>query len=142
MDASSTSLPAPRRSPGRLFLWLGLALGLLGPTLYFVQFQAHRLTTPWYMPILGSVAVVGVLFALFRNRSIWRFLALGLVVLFAASEWDLLLRQSKLPDYKGPAVVGKPFPAFSTTLADGSKFDEANLKGEQPTVMVFFRGRW
>ena len=138
----TTLAPAPRRSPGRLYLWLGLALGLLGPAFYAVQLQAHRLTTPWYMPILGSVAVAAVLFALWRTRSIWRFLALALLVLFAAGEWFLLLSMSKLPPYTGPVAVGQPFPAFSTTLADGSTFDDSSLKGNQATVLVFFRGRW
>jgi hypothetical protein len=141
METTITPVQTPRRSPGRLYLWLGLALGLLGPALYTVQLQAQRLTTPWYLPILSSVAVAAVLVALFRTRSIWRFLALALLVVFAAGEWFFLL-SSKMPPYAGPVAVGQPFPAFSTKLADGSSFDQDKLKGEQRTVMVFFRGRW
>jgi hypothetical protein len=142
MEPSSLPTPVPRRFPGRLYLWLGLALAVLGPTLYTAQLLAQRLTAPWYMPIFGSVAVGLVLFALSRSRSIWRFLALALVVVFAAGEWHLLLLDTKLPPYSGPVAVGQPFPAFSTKLADGSTFDEASLRSERPTVMVFFRGRW
>jgi FtsH-binding integral membrane protein len=142
MATTSTPVQTPRRSPGRLYLWLGLALGLLGPVCYAVQLQAQRLTAPWYVPILGSVAVAAVLFAILRTRSVWRFLALALLVVFAAGEWFFLLSMSKLPDYKGPVRVNEPFPAFSTTLSDGSPFDESKLKGPQATVLVFFRGRW
>ena len=142
METTSPPIAAPPRAGGRLYLWLGLALGLLGPTLYAVQLQAHRLTVPWYMPILGTIGAATMLFAATRNRGIWRFLLSALLVVLATGEWSLLLSKSKLPPYTGPVAVGKPFPAFSTTLADGSKFDETNLKGEQTTALVFFRGRW
>ena len=142
MDTTSAPVQTPRRSPGRLYLWLGLALGLLGPVLYTVQLLAHRLTVPWYVPILGTLAVGVVLFALADRRTVWRFLAIGFLILLAAGEWFFLLSLSKVPAYSGPVAAGEPFPAFTTTLADGSTFDQTNLKGEQATVLVFFRGRW
>jgi hypothetical protein len=141
MSTSSVLAPAPRRFPGRLYLWLGLALALFAPTFYTAQLLAQRLTAPWYLPILGTVAVGLVLLALSRSRSIWRFLVLALLVVMAGGEW-FVLWSAKLPPYTGPVTVGQPFPAFSTKLADGSTFDQASLKSDRPTVMVFFRGRW
>jgi hypothetical protein len=49
---------------------------------------------------------------------------------------------SRLPAYTGPVQEGKPFPAFATTWADGRPFTDADLRQSQPTVLVFFRGRW
>jgi peroxiredoxin len=49
---------------------------------------------------------------------------------------------SKLPAYTGPVAVGTAMPTFSTTLADGSHFDQDSLRGEQNTVLLFFRGKW
>src|SRR5438105_2307573 len=54
---------APRgRSP--LFL-VAVLLVLLGPIIYFFQFRAHVLVTPWYAPILTTL---GVLLALASVR--------------------------------------------------------------------------
>src|SRR5579872_6218 len=86
--------PAPPRAAGRLYLWLGLAVGLLGPILYAVQLLAHRLTVAWYTPILGTLGAVVVLFALTRRRSVWRYFAITFLVLLAAGEWFFLLSMS------------------------------------------------
>jgi hypothetical protein len=135
--------PPGQRSAGRLALWLGLVVGLLGPGLYVAQLLLlRRLTTPRYMPILGTVGVVLVLFALVRRRGVLRFLVAGLLLFLAAGEWWFLLWGSRLSPYTGPVTVGQHFPKFRTTLADGSSFDETRLPGKQATVMVFFRGRW
>jgi len=48
----------------------------------------------------------------------------------------------KLPAYSGPLAVGQPFPAFTSSLADGTPFDQSKLASEQTTALVFFRGRW
>jgi hypothetical protein len=138
---SDTTIARPR-TRGRLYLWLGLGLALLGPVLYTAQLMAQRLTVPWYLPILGTVAALLVLISLMMARSVWRFLAAAVVVLLACGQWFLLLSMSKLPEYAGPLASGQPFPAFSSTLSDGSTFDQSSLKGNQVTVLVFFRGRW
>jgi hypothetical protein len=95
---------------------------------------------PWYLPILGTLGTILMVVALARGRSIWRILGVGLLGLLAVGEW--FLSTSKLPAYTGPLKAGQPFPAFTTTLADGSPFSESSLKGEYKTVMVFFRGHW
>jgi hypothetical protein len=76
-----------------------------------------------------------------RSRSIWRWTAVVIFTLFAAFQWWALLAM-RLPAYTGPVKDGQPFPAFATTLADGSSFTQADLQGDQNTVMVFFRGHW
>jgi hypothetical protein len=132
---------APSRRPGRLILVLGIALAVLGVIGYVLQIRAQRLTTPWYMPIAATVGVALLVFSLWQGRSVWRVLALLLVALLAGAEWAFLL-MTRLPPYTGPIAVGKPFPAFSTSRADGTPFTQSHLKGEQTSVLVFFRGRW
>jgi hypothetical protein len=137
-----TSVPAtPSRSPGRFFLPLGLALPFLGIAGYVAQVYLQRLTTPWYMPSLSTLGVVLVIMALCEARSVWRVLALLLVLLLAGAEWTILLT-AKLPAYTGPIALGKAFPAFATTRADGAPFTERDFEGDQNNVLVFFRGRW
>lgn len=135
--ASSTE----RRYPGRGFLWLGIALAILGPAAYMLQLWARQLFTPWYVPSAGTLGVVLIILALAYARSAARVLALVLVGVLAAGEWYLLLELAKLPAYVGPVEVGKPLPAFETQLADGSRFGPGDLHGKQNTVLLFFRGR-
>jgi hypothetical protein len=132
---------APRRFPGRLFLVLGLFLPLLGIIGYIIQLQARRLTAPWYMPIAATLGVALIAVALWQARSIWRILALLLIVLLAGAEWAFLL-ETRLPAYTGPVAAGQSFPEFATMRADGSSFTRRDLEGEQNNAMVFFRGRW
>ena len=131
---------AGQRSSGRLYLGLGILLALLGPLLYAVQIRAKVFTVPWYVPILGTVGVLLLLAALVQRRTGWRIAGLLLIGLLAGFEWFVII-SLKLPAYTGPVAVGATFPAFTTTRADGSVFDQDNLK-EQDTVLVFFRGRW
>jgi hypothetical protein len=143
MGTLSISTATPRRPTGRLYVALGVAVALLGPALYVWQILGARwLRDPWYVPVSATLGVALLLVALGRARSVWRILALVLVGLLAAGEWYFLLVLARLPDYTGPVVVGRPFPPFTTTRAGGSSFDQDSLKGEQNTVMVFFRGRW
>jgi hypothetical protein len=109
--------------------------------MYAAQLWMVRLTTPWYLPIITTVGAVLCLAALWQQRSVWRVLALIVVVLLAGAEWTFLLA-FRLPAYSGPAIVGQPFPSFATAKADGTPFTHDDLKGEQNTVLVFFRGRW
>jgi hypothetical protein len=134
-------LPAPRGAPGRLALGAGLALALLGVVAYAVQVRSQMLFAPWYMPVLAVAGAALVVLSLRRARSLWRFLALLLVILLLGAE-GLFLFGLNLPRYGGPVAVGKPFPVFSTTRADGTPFTERDLKGDKASVLVFFRGRW
>jgi hypothetical protein len=135
---SAISLPS---RPGRLLLAVGLALAALGVIGYIVQIWAARLTPPWYMPILGTLGFVYILLALRQARSVWRVLALLLVLLLCAAEWAFLLATGQ-PEYTGPVAVQQPFPAFTTLGHDGKAFTQHDLKGDKDSVLVFFRGRW
>src|SRR5262245_52877868 len=130
------------RHPGRSLLILGVCLAIAGPALMFLlTFAAKILITPWYAPLLGTLGVALIVLALMRSRSIWRWTAVVVVTLFVAFEWYVLFAM-RTPAYTGPVKDGEPFPAFATTLADGSAFTRDDLKGDQNTVMVFFRGHW
>ena len=142
MATTTSSTIAPTKTTGRMYLWLGLAVGILAPFLYVAQLAAKRLTAPWYVPILGTAALCLVLLAVIRVGTVGRKIAFLLLGLLATGEWFFLLYASKVPAYAGPVAVGQPFPAFATTFADGSPFTQADLLGERNTVMVFFRGRW
>jgi hypothetical protein len=140
MTISATA--APGRSSGRLLLLLGVALAVLGVVGYVVQLRVQHLTTPWYMPCAATLGVACVAASLVRRRSIWRVLALVLMVLVAGAEWALLLVALRLPPYTGPVAAGRPFPAFTTARADGTPFTQYDLQGGPDSVLVFFRGRW
>jgi hypothetical protein len=143
MATTSPPVSTVRKSSGRLYLALGILLVLVGPILWMVQvFVKHLFWTPWYAPALATAGVVLVLFAVIRRPNVWRILALVVCCVPAAAYWYFLLSMAKVPAYDGPVATGKPFPAFQTTLADGSNFDQDKLKGEENTVMVFFRGHW
>ena len=137
-----TSSPSPpRRYPGRLWLALGLLLAVLGIAAYAVQLSVHRLSSPWYVPCAATVGAVFVALSLWRAPTVWRVLALVLLVLLAGAE-SAFLAALRLPAYTGPVAAGRPFPAFATIRADGSPFTQTDLEGDQDTVLVFFRGRW
>ena len=133
---------ATKSHPGRIYVWLGMLVALAGVAVYFIQFNAKILRTPWYTPICATIGVALVLLALVHSRTIWRWAALVFLTLFAAAEWAMILVAFSTPAYTGPVKVGQPFPEFATKLADGSTFTQNDLKGEQNTVMVFFRGHW
>ena len=138
-----TTSPPIARSRGRLWLWLGVGLFLLGLVLYFVQaFLLKHLVTPWYMPILFTLAVLSALVSV-RQRPTWTRVIVSLVLALAcAGEWYFILSMSRLPEYEGPVQVDKKIPAFTTTFADGSSFTEKDLQKGTPTVLVFYRGHW
>jgi hypothetical protein len=139
VTTSSISAPTPFR--GRLFLLIGLGLAVLGVAAFIVQIALGRLMVPWYMPALASLGVCLVIISLVERRTIWRVVALTAVMLLAGAEWAILYAM-RLPPYTGPITVGRPFPVFETTRADGTPFAQSNLAGDQKTVLVFFRGRW
>jgi hypothetical protein len=130
------------RHPGRSLLLLGVFLGVAGPVVMIaLMFAAKILITPWYAPLLGTLGVALIVLALMRSRSIWRWTAVVIFTLLVGFQWWALLAM-RTPAYTGPVKDGQPFPAFATTLADGSAFTQADLQGDQNTVMVFFRGHW
>ena len=130
------------RHPGRSLLLLGVLVALAGPVLMILLvFAAKILITNWYGPLLGTLGVALIVLALMRSRSIWRWTALVIFTLFVGFQWWALLAM-RTPAYTGPVKDGQPFPSFATTLADGSTFTQADLQGDQNTVMVFFRGHW
>jgi hypothetical protein len=125
----------------RRILLLGVALTLVGIAIYAIQIAARRLTMPWYLPTSATVGALLVAVSLWRARSVWRVALLLLLLLLAGAEWAFLLA-TRLPPYTGPIAVGKPFPAFTTTRADGTPFTQRDLQGDTKNVLVFFRGRW
>ncbi|HZV05074.1 MAG TPA: hypothetical protein VE999_08345 [Gemmataceae bacterium] len=130
------------RHPGRSLLLLGVLLAVAGPVLMIMlMFAAKILVAPWYAPLLGTLGVALIILALLRSRSIWRWTAVVIFTLFVGFQWWALLAM-RTPAYTGPVKDGQPFPAFATTLADGSTFTQDELKGDQNTVMVFYRGHW
>lgn len=140
---SSTAAPSESRARGRLLLWLGSGLFLLGFVVYFVQaFFFKYLVTPWYMPVLFTLGAVLTLVSL-GQRPTWTRAVVSLVLaLLCAGEWYFMLSMSVLPEYQGPLQVGKKIPAFTTTLADGNSFTERDLRKGALTALVFYRGHW
>jgi hypothetical protein len=122
---------------------LGLAVAVAGLIGFAVQILLLRaMLVPWYAPVLGTAGTGLLVWSLLRAWSIPRIIAVVLIGLLTGFEWYTVAIGSKLPDYKGPVRAGDSLPAFATTLADGSPFTQDNLKGDQNTVLVFFRGRW
>jgi hypothetical protein len=119
----------------------GLGLAFLGVAAYAIQLSLQRLILPWYMPAAALVGVALIVASLWRRRTVWRVLALALVVLLAGFEF-VALNAMRLPPYAGPIAVGRPFPAFEARRADGTPFTQNDLIGDQHHAIVFFRGRW
>jgi hypothetical protein len=142
MNEHNPTSPDTRRHPGRLLLVLGPLVALAGLVIYYIQLRARVLTVPWYAPLLATAGLALVLLALARSRSGWRWAAAVFLTLFVAAEWLILLVALRAPAYAGPVQVGQPFPEFTSTLADGTTFDQDSLKGKQNTILIFFRGRW
>ena len=120
---------------------LGLGLAALGIAAYAVQLRLHRLAVPWYMPAMALIGAALVAASLWERRTVWRWLALAVALLLGGLELAAL-NAMRLPPYRGPIAVGRPFPAFEARLADGTPFTQANLAGDRHTALVFFRGRW
>src|SRR5438445_5201549 len=99
---STTPAAEPRRYPGRLFVWLGLAVTALGVIGYLVQLLwAQRLFTPWYLPLSATLGVFLVLVSVGQAGVVWRKLVLMLVFLVAIAEWFFMFAEP-LPPYRGP----------------------------------------
>lgn len=128
-------------STGSSSLWLGLGLAAFGIGAYVAQIQMALLKAPWYLPVVTTIGAILIAAALWQRRSVWRIVALMLLVLLAGGAWAFMFF-FRYPEYAGPAKVDQPIPAFTTFNADGKPFSEGDLKGDKNTVMVFFRGRW
>ena len=120
---------------------MGLGLAASGIAAFVVQLWLERLAVPWYMPAMALIGAALVAVSLWERRTIWRFLALIVVVLLGGFE-VMALNAMRLPPYTGPVAVGRPYPAFEARLADGTPFTQADLAGASHTALVFFRGRW
>ncbi len=142
MSTIASAPSATDRSRGRAFFWAGIAAFLLGPALVVVQFRQNYLAVPWYCPVLATLGALLLLVAERRRGTILRKVVMLVVLCLAGLEWAVLVEFMKLPPYKGPLEVGKPFPAFHSTRADGRPFTQADLRDGSRHVLVFFRGRW
>ena len=142
MANDSTLLPEKSRSKGRGLLWMSIGLCLLAVALVVAQYSLGQLIVPWYLPTLTTLAVFLLVWSLAARFTVVRAVVLGLVAILAGLQWLVLGVFAKLPDYDGPAQVGKPIPAFETALANGRPFTQRNLQDGESSVLVFFRGRW
>lgn len=141
--ATAQSTPtAAKTAPGRGFFWVGLGLFLLGLALPIGQMAMKILGVPWYSPALASVAAILLLIAVLRRRNVGRIVAFCLVSAFAGFQWYFLASMMRLPEYDGPAQVGKSLPPFSAVFADGKPFTEKSLADGTKRALIFFRGRW
>ena len=138
---TNSALPTAQPGRGRLWLFLGAGLAVLGVAAYVVQVALGRLAIPWYMPALAIVGSVLVLISLVQRPTLWRAVAVVVVGLLASAEVAFLL-MVRLPPYTGPIAVGQPFPAFETSRASGASFGQRDLAGDTKNVLIFFRGRW
>jgi hypothetical protein len=138
---TKAALHEPQRGRGRLWLFLGAGLAVLGVAVYVVQISLGRLAIPWYMPALAIVGSVLVVISLVQRRTLWRAVAVVVVGLLASAQVAFLL-MVRLPPYTGPIAVGQPFPAFETSRASGASFGQRDLAGDRKNVLIFFRGRW
>jgi len=137
----STAL-ADGRSNMSLLFWGGAIVAVAMIPIFFAQaFGARILITPWYLPILGTAAALGVLYATSRGWRWWRVGITLLCVALAGFEWFSLLSATRLPAYTGPIAAGSALPAFHAVLADGTPIDESYFRQNRKTALVFFQGR-
>jgi FtsH-binding integral membrane protein len=140
-DTISSDRSDSQRVRGRALLLLGVGLVVLGVFAYVAQIALQRLTTPWYMPALATLGVLLVMISLRERLTFWRVFTLISVALLAAGEWGMLYAL-RLPRYTGPITLGRPFPPFETSRADGATFSQSDLVGSRNNALIFFRGRW
>jgi peroxiredoxin len=151
VDPSASSQIRGEHSPGAadrasnlsLLFWGGAIVAVALIPVFFAQvFGAKLLITPWYLPIAGTAAALGVLYATSRG---WRWLRIGIALLcvaLACFEWFFLMSATRLPAYEGPIAAGSALPAFHAVLADGTPIDESYFRNNRKTALVFFQGRW
>ncbi len=114
--------------------------GLIG---YFIEYGAfHILRTPYTFLIPASLGS-GILISATRIRpTIARGALAVILTALTLMVWWLTLVAWRTPTYKDPAHPGQTAPSFSVSLADGTTFNTASLKGDSHSLLVFYRGRW
>lgn len=141
MDAPGT-VPSRDKSRRRPYFVLGIVIFVGALAAYVFQtLVLKQLATPWYVPIMGTIAVLFMLGAVVRRRSFVRIAALAFFALLMGLEWFYLV-VTRTPQYTGPARAGANVPAFAASFADGAAFTDDTLRQGKPTLLVFFRGRW
>ncbi len=128
---------------GRWLFWGGIALSVSAILAFVLQIAwAGALITPWYLPVVGTLAALFVIRSLSGPRSWWRIAMAVVLVALTCLEWFFLLKLTVLPAYTGPIEAGSKIPAFHATLADGSEITDAYFASHPTTALVFFQGRW
>lgn len=142
MNDAKEPVAAVPPSSGWMYLLAGILVAVSGMVTYIVRMQAKVLSSPWYVPVLATLGALLIVYSLAERRTIWRWGTAGLFALLAAGTWFMFLVGMAAPPYTGPVTVGRAFPSFETQLASGSRFGQADLQGDQNTILLFFRGRW
>jgi hypothetical protein len=125
-----------------LLFFAGIALFVLGPVWFIVQFRLKNLGAAWYVPILSSAGVLLLIVSVWLRRGIVRTVFLMLFAIVCGFEWFVFTVAARSPAYAGPAQLGRNLPQFAARLADGTPFTTADLEKGTATVLVFFRGHW
>jgi hypothetical protein len=139
MENASTIKATPvRRWP---FFFIGVLLFIAAPVAYAIQISLHRLSMPWYIPILWTVGVLLMALSVLQRRGIVRSALLVVFVLVCGFGWAALLG-TKTPEYTGPAEAGQKLPEFAASFANGAALTNKDFEKGTPSVLLFFRGRW
>jgi hypothetical protein len=105
------------------------------------QLAMKVLTTPWYLPVFGTIGAGLILYSYLQRRTSGRLIVFLFFAALAGFQWWLLLVFTRVPAYTGPSV-GTHLPAFTTQRADGKPFTQEDMLASQDTVLVLYRGRW
>jgi hypothetical protein len=140
--AESEPAAVTSRSRHWLLFFTGIALFVLGPVWFVVQFRLKHLGTAWYVPILASAGVMLMILSIRLRSGIVRTVFLMLFAIVCGFEWFAFTVATRSPAYTGPAQPGRKVPQFVAQLGDGTPFTNAELEQGTATVLVFFRGHW
>lgn len=130
------------RSRHWLLFFTGIALFVVGPVWFVVQFRLKHLGPAWYVPILSSAGLLLLILSVVQRGGIVRTVFLILFAIVCGFEWFAFTVATRSPAYTGPAQPGRKVPQFVAQLADGTPFTNAELEKGTATVLVFFRGHW
>jgi hypothetical protein len=120
----------------------GIALFVVGPVWFVVQYRLKNLGSVLYVPVLSSAGMLLLILSVRRRRSVARMVFLVLFAIVCGIEWFAFTVATRSPAYTGPAQPGRKVPQFAARLADGTPFKSSDLETGTSTVMVFYRGRW
>jgi hypothetical protein len=141
-NSESESAAEVSRSRHWLLFFAGIALFVLGPVWFAVQFRMKNLGPAWYVPILSSAGLLLLILSVWRRQGIVRTVFLIFFGVVCSFEWFVFTVTARSPAYTGPAQPGRKVPQFDARLANGSPFTGAELDKATATVLVFYRGRW